>query len=142
MNRRIMWLAVAWLGWGMVAGAAPPVKTGGLPELQRSTYEPTNARDPFMKVGEKGGLALQMKMTPGVPFPFRLDGILYHPSDPWAIVNDTRLALNKPVTLRAGGAEIQVRAVEITRSKVVLEVAGQKVELRLTADSPKSKEEP
>ena len=65
----------------------------------------------------------------------RLQGILYQPAHPSAIVNDQLLTLDKTVTLNTGGGTITVRALEITRDRVVLESAGQKVELHLNSQS-------
>ena len=126
---------VIWLLVCATAGAATKPKAKFAPELKASTYEPTNLRDPFAKPGV---LAQDAKAAPGAPIIFQLQGILYQPTNPSAIVNDKLLTLNKIVTLDTGNVEVQVKAVEITRNTVVLEVGGQKVELRLSKREPQT----
>jgi len=48
-------------------------------------------------------------------------------------VNDKVVELNKPVTVKTAQGDVPVRALEITREVVLLEVGGQKLELRLGA---------
>ena len=110
------------------------------PELRPSTYTPTKQRDPF---GWSGGETVKgtnlTVVTPAslpVAFPFRLEGIQYDSRQPSAIVNNQLVVLKKPVVLRAGNEAVQVRAVEITADKVILEAGGRRVELRLAKPSP------
>jgi hypothetical protein len=126
---------VIWLLVCATAGAATKPKAEFAPELKASTYEPTNLRDPFAKPGVASQDA---KAAPGAPIIFQLQGILYQPTNPSAIVNDRLLTLNKIVTLNTGNVEVQVKAVEITRNTVVLEVGGQKVELQLSKREPQT----
>jgi ribosomal protein L16/L10AE len=46
-------------------------------------------------------------------------------------VNNQLVELNKPARVQIGQGEVEVKAVTITRDLVVLEVGGQKMELRL-----------
>lgn len=115
-----------WLLTCVSAGAAPEFDM----RLQLSTYAPTKTRDPIARVG---GAAVEGKVG---AVGFMLEGILYQASHPTAIVNGQLVTLNKTVTINAGSAPIQVRALEIGRDKVVLEAAGQKVELFLTQQPP------
>jgi hypothetical protein len=118
-----------WLFICASAGAAPakPAQPFTL-DLQLSAYEPTKARDPMTKVG---AVSPEAKLLPGAAIPFVLEGILYQASNPSAVVNGKLLTLDKTVSLSIGTSEVQVRAIEIGRDKVVLEASGQKVELRL-----------
>jgi hypothetical protein len=95
-----------------------------------STYTTQHTRDPFTIPGPTSQVA---KPSPIGPLVFRLDGILYQANDPAASVNGRLVRLNKTVTLTTGSGDVQVKAVEITREKVVLEVAGQKVELKISS---------
>ena len=61
----------------------------------------------------------------------KLKGILYHAVHPAAIVNDQLVEFNKSVTVQTEQGAVEVKAVQITREVVLLEVGGQKVELRL-----------
>jgi ribosomal protein L16/L10AE len=58
-------------------------------------------------------------------------GILYNAASPSALVNNQLVELNKPARMQTGQGEVEVKAVTITRDLVVLEVGGQKMELRL-----------
>jgi hypothetical protein len=118
------------------AAAAP---TEYKPELRQSTYAPAAVRDPF------GGTVTQPAVTgkvamataPAASFPFRLEGIMYEPRQPSAIINNQVVVLQKTVVLRSGGLAVEVRAVEIAADRVVLEVGTERVELRL-AKPPKT----
>jgi hypothetical protein len=109
------------------AGAANQVSAEFKPEIQKSTYAPAKIRDPFLPDGTTG----EAKPTPATSFAFELQGILYQRSDPAAIVNDQLMRLNKTITLEGKNGSIEVKAVEITRDRVVLEAGGQRTELRL-----------
>jgi hypothetical protein len=128
---------IVWLLVCVSAGAAPVKKTEFRPELLLSTYEPTKNRDPFGKVG--GTTTPEVKSVPGTPFALQLEGILYEAANPSAIVNGRLLTLDKTVTLTAGNGEVAVRAVEITRDHVVVEVGGKRTELRLNSQNPGSR---
>ena len=100
------------------------------PQLLRSAYKPNTTRDPFMKLGSNatGGGAFQLAAGPGS---FHLQAILWSPANPSAVVNNELLDLNKSVILSTASGNMEVKAVEITQERVVLEVAGQRVELKL-----------
>ncbi len=122
----------------MAAGAAPAPKEFK-PQLQASTYSPVRARSPFAKTNTG---TTEAKPVPGVPIALQLQGILYQDGNPSAMVNNHLLTLNKPVMLRAGGADFEVRAVEITRDRVVIETSGQRVELTMQTQSGPAKSQP
>jgi len=123
---------VIWLLVCSTAGAATARKAGFGSDLQLSTFQPVNGRDPFSKVGVTSAEA---KPLPGSPIALQLDGILYETANPSAIVNGQLLTLDKSVTLPAGNGEVKVRAIEIARDHVVVDAAGQKIELKLSTQS-------
>jgi hypothetical protein len=122
-----------WLLICFSAGAAPAKKAEFNTDLSLSTYEPTKQRSPLSSLELK---VSQGKVEPGAPIKLQLDGILYEASNPAAIVNGQVLLLNKVVILNSGGGEVPVRAVEITRSRVVVETGGHQIELRLSPPLP------
>jgi len=124
---RIVALMGLWL-WGTVLAATVASKEFK-PELRLSSYNPTKTRDPFggtktATTGSSQSAAASM---------FQLEGILYDAQNPVAVINGRMVSLRKPVQVPVGMSEVEVNAVEITRQKVVLEVNGQRVELRLSA---------
>lgn len=128
----LLFLAL-WLWICANAGAGTPPTADFKPDLQQSRYDPVKQRDPFAKAG---ATTADAKTLPAAALVFHLSGILYQPTNPSAVVNDKLLTLNKTVTLNAGNGEVQVKAVEITRDRVVLEAGGQKVELRMNSQNP------
>lgn len=122
-----------WLFICMSAGAAAtPQKPK--PELEQSVYEPSSARNPFVKPGTPTAGA---QTIGSVPLVFRLQGILYSSKRPAAMINNVLVELDKPVTITSGNVEVEVKAVAITRDTVVLEAGGQRAELRMSVpDSP------
>lgn len=119
----LFWLLVC---FSAGAGTTPPAKAK--PALQVSTYDPANLRDPFLAPGVT---PMKSKVVDKTSLTFKLQGILYSPSRPAAMVNDKLVEVGKPVTLTSGLAEIEVSAVRITRDTVILEAAGERIELRL-----------
>lgn len=119
-----------WLFVCANAGAASTNTAEFNPELQLSNYHPTKSRAPITKVG---ALNTEVKLAPGVTVPLVLEGIIYERANPSAIINGSLVLLNKTVTLSTTSGEIQARAVEIGRDKVVLEVGTNRIELRLTS---------
>lgn len=103
-------------------------------ELRVSEYAPKSERDPFgsQPVAVAPG-ATSAPAAVTVPVELKLQGILYHATRPAALINDKTVELNKPVTVKTAHGEVPVRALEITREIVLLEVGGQKLELRLGA---------
>jgi hypothetical protein len=130
-GQSLLFLAL-WLLMCASAGAAPAKQPEFTTDLSVSTYNPTKQRSPLSKL--PAGV-IEVKSQPGVPLRLQLDGILYEATNPAAIVNGQVLSLNKVVTINSDGIEAAVRAVEITRSRVVLEVAGRTVELSLKTQS-------
>jgi hypothetical protein len=101
-------------------------------QLNLSTYTAQTQRDPFgAEVPNTTKAAdVQTPVTAGADS-FKLMGILYSPTSPSALVNNELVELNKPVRVQIGQGEVQVKALSITRDTVVLDVGGQRVELRL-----------
>lgn len=124
---------VIWLLVCANAGAATASKDSFNPNLQQSVYNPVTQRDPFSPAGAPAASAATVTAAPS---DFRLEGILYQPGSPSAIVNDALLTMGKTATIDVGGGQIQVKAIEITRNRVVLEAGGQKVELLLNPPNP------
>jgi hypothetical protein len=114
------------------AGAAPESKAESRLALTSSTYVTETVRDPFGAEVPKtsGTTAAGSTRTAGVEN-FKLMGILYNAASPSALVNNQLVELNKPTRVRTGQGEVEIKAVTITRDLVVLEVGGQKMELRL-----------
>jgi hypothetical protein len=113
-----------------LAGTLPADETVSAYKLIESSYKTTKTRDPF---ADKTQISPSSKQVAGTPLVFRLDGILYETNDPSASINGTLVRLNKPVTLVTDSGTVKVKAIEITREKVVLEVNDQKVELKISA---------
>lgn len=113
-------------------GAATDSKSGHSLELAPSTYVPQNSRDPFgaqlAGSADTNGVATVTSVDAGA---LRLMGILYDAAHPSALVNDQLLELNQPVKMQTAQGKVEVKALKITRELVVLEVGGQKMELRL-----------
>ncbi len=113
-------------------GAATESKSGHSLELIPSTYATQNARDPFgaQVAGstDTNGAGMVTSVNAGT---LKLMGILYDAAHPSALVNDQLLELNRPVKMQTAQGEMEVKALKITRELVVLQVGGQKMELRL-----------
>ncbi len=116
---------------GHAAVEKPAVFTG---ELRASDYSPTNARDPFgAKVSVAPSSDPAATASVAVPVELKLQGIMYDAVRPAALVNDKLVELKKPIVLRTERGDVEVKALEITREIVLLDVGGQKLELRLGA---------
>lgn len=117
------------------AGAATESKPTFNPELSVSAYMSKTVRDPFGSEAVKSSGTLNAKTihaaTPGM---LKLKGILYDTVHPSALVNDQLVELNKPVTVGTEQGAMEIKALKISREAVLLEVQGQKVELRLGGD--------
>jgi hypothetical protein len=117
------------------AGMGAPSNSGFHPELKLSTYTTENERDPFgFRTARGAGTTATPVGKAVAPAALKLQGILYQASSPSAMINNQLVALNKPTVLRSEQGEITVKAVEITRESVVLELEGRKLELRLSGD--------
>lgn len=120
--------------WAHGATAAKPTV-----DLQviGSSYAPQRERSPFGSgiVAPADGSSTKTDRTiaPGM---LTLKGILYDPVRPSAVVNGQLVELNKSVAVPTEHGNIEVKAVEITRELVVLKIADQKVELRLSGREP------
>jgi hypothetical protein len=119
------------------AGAATEGKTTSSLELNPSVYLPQSARDPFgaeiPKTVDGTAAPVRLEGTDAL----KLQGILYNKVNPSALVNDQLVELNKTVKVHTTQGEVEVKALEITRDRVSLDVGGQKVELRLGGNEPK-----
>jgi hypothetical protein len=113
------------------AGAATEAKPTSSLELSPSAYLPQNARDPFGSEIPKAtdGTAAAVRLAG--PDALKLQGILYNKANPSALVNDQLVELNKTAKVHTEQGEVEVKALEITRELVLLDVGGQKIELRL-----------
>jgi hypothetical protein len=115
------------------AGAATEGKPSSGLELSSSVYTPQNARDPFgSQVPNATGTT-----QPVATGQMKLQGILYNAVNPSALVNDQLVELNKLTKVHTGQGEVEVKALKITRDLVLLDVGGQKIELRLGGDEHK-----
>jgi hypothetical protein len=114
------------------AGAATGSNTVSRLTLTPSTYATQTQRDPFGAEISKASDATGggSTRTAGAEA-FKLMGILYSAASPSALVNGVLVELNKTVRMQTTQGEVEVKAVTITRDLVVMEVGGQKVELRL-----------
>lgn len=125
---QMIFFAVLFLFLCAHAGAATPSQPNFKPELKLSSYSPEKARDPFGgETAKSSGGSATTEGTVGL----KLQGILYQATNPSAIINGQLVLVNKPTMVRMGPGEVEVKAVEITRNAVVLEVGGQKIELKL-----------
>jgi hypothetical protein len=108
-------------------------------ELTASAYVSQTERDPFgagiTQLPDASGARTNGTAALGM---LKLKGILYDPVHPSAMVNGELLELNKTVTVRTEQGDVEVKAVQITREIVSLEVGGRKVELRLGGEPDKN----
>lgn len=116
---------------GAATGPAALASDGFQPRLNISVYQPVTSRDPFLTPGARASPA---KSTTTDATMFRIDGVFGSPKKMTAIVNGAALSLNKPVVIDTASGRIQVKAVQITFEGVVLEVGGQRVEVKRAAD--------
>jgi hypothetical protein len=130
IGQSLLFLAV--LLFFCLAASAEPAPKEFVPELQMSTYGPRLSRDPFVS-RVVAQMAPEVKVLPGMPIVFQLQGILYQDGNPSALVNGQLLTKNKLTKITSDGKTVEVRAVEITRDRVVLESGGQRVELSMNA---------
>ena len=108
-------------------------------ELIRSVYKPDKARDPFLKPGTMAIGSDGRETATAGQLVLRLQAILWSPANPSAVVNDQLLDINKSVIFSTASGDVKVKAVEIGRERVVLEVGGRRVELRLNPEQPSGK---
>jgi len=133
---------------GSAVAPANPA-TDFAPQMRESTYAPAKSRDPFDRPGQQvtktstsqTPIIVQAPKRQIPPAWFRLQAILLDRRSPMAVVNAELLELNKPATMRVGSYELRVKAVEVGRDRVILDVEGERVEVRLEepAAPPKPK---
>ena len=112
-----------------------------VPAVRLSAYEPGQARDPFARPGERTVRPAAGKAAPVeayVPEMFRLQAILFERHNPMVVINNQPMELNQAGTLTVGGNVVRVKPIQIGRERMVLEVEGQKMELRLAEPSKES----
>jgi len=119
------------------AGAATVGKPASVLELSPSTYLPQNVRDPFGSEVPKSTDGKATVESVGADM-LKLQGILYNKANPSALVNDQLVELNKTAKVHTDQGEVEIKALEITRDLVLLDVGGQKIELRLGGGERKS----
>ena len=119
------------------AGAATEGKPTSNFELSPSVYLPQNVRDPFGSEAPKAADGTAVAARIAGPETLKLEGILYNKANPSALVNDQLVELNKTAKVHTAQGEVEIKALEITHNLVVLDVGGQKVELRLGGNEPK-----
>lgn len=113
------------------AGATTEAKPTSSLQLNPSTYVPQNGRDPFgAEVPTATVGTASVVRAVGIDM-LKLQGILYNKVNPSALVNDQLVELNKTAKVHTDQGDVQVKALEITRELVLLDVGGQKIELRL-----------
>ena len=117
---------------GATTGPAPLSNDEFQPRLNMSVYQPVAPRDPFLTPGARVSPA---NSTLADATMFRIDGVFGSPKKMTAIVNGAALSLNKPIVLDTTSGRIQVKAVKITFEGVVLEIGGQRVEVKRVADN-------
>jgi hypothetical protein len=113
------------------AGASTVAKPTSSLELNPSTYLPQKGRDPFGAEVAKTADGTTTTARVVTIDMLKLQGILYNKVNPSALVNDQLVELNKTTKVHTDQGEVQVKALEITRELVLLDVGGQKIELRL-----------
>jgi hypothetical protein len=118
------------------AGAATSEKPATNLELIASTYAPQKDRDPFGSGSVESADASAKAAASIESGMLKLNGLLYDRVHPSAIVNNQLVELNKPVTVQTEKGGVEVKALEITREIVLLEIGGRKVELRLGGREP------
>jgi hypothetical protein len=143
-----LYLSLLALGGSVSAalGAAPAAASTVYPPVPvLSVYQPKNAHDPFLRPGQEA-----LRATSGDGFAsskvsvsaFRLEFILHDARNPSAMVNGQEMFLNKITTVQTAVGTFRVNPVEIQADRIVLEVEGQRVDLRLEEPSPTASPKP
>ena len=114
----------------------PKEETKGVVTI--SVYDNSNNRpDPFLPVGMKRkGPEAEATLS---DTELKLQGILWDPEKPIAIINRQRVGLNQTVSLALRAGEVTVTAIAIQRDKVVLKLDKRQIELELDHDSSASR---
>jgi hypothetical protein len=119
------------------AGAATTGKSAIDLRVISSAYAPQKGRNPFTSGAADSAEGAAATTGPVIaPGLLKLSGILYDPVQPSAVVNNQLVELKKPVKVRTGQGEVKVKALEIGREFVLLEVGDQKLELWLSGHKP------
>ena len=148
----------------LVAGSLHAAKTASTPlrpsapsrpatplPVTPSVYQPKNLRDPFLRVGQEmsratsktSSTATTTAVERAVPASaFRLQAIINVPPNPVAQINDQELILNKLTAIETRDGTVQVKMLQIHSDHIIIEVAGQQIELKLEElDSTQSSKE-
>ncbi|HUJ12126.1 MAG TPA: hypothetical protein VL171_19125 [Verrucomicrobiae bacterium] len=119
------------------AGARTVAKSNVDLRIVTSSYAPKNERNPFVSVAiaQTGDPAATTSpvIAPGL---LKLDGVLYDPVHPSAVVNGQLVGPKRAVKVPTAQGEIEVKALQIARESILLEVGGQKLELWLSGHEP------
>lgn len=149
VRRAVRWVVMAGFGQMILFGllflairahgeTAEPARPAKVfpPPFTVSAFQPQATRDPFGAVARRdqptgqGGVTSETHLIVQ-PGDLRLQGILFDPRAPTAVINDQILERGKPSALRIGTREVTVVAEQIHRETVVLRVGDQTVTLRL-----------
>ena len=118
------------------AGATTTDKSTVDLQMISSSYSPKKDRSPF-GAGPVQAVDTSAKVehviAPGL---FKLSGILYDPVHPSAVVNGQLVELKKTVKIPTDQGEMEVKASQIAREFIRLEVGSQKLELWLSGHEP------
>jgi hypothetical protein len=102
-----------------------------------SAYTPQKERNPFgsgtLQPADGSAAKTSPEVAPGL---LKLNGILYDPVHPSAVVNNQLVELKRAVKVLTGQGEIEVKALQIAREFILLEVGDQKLELWLSGREP------
>lgn len=119
------------------AGAATMGKSTIDLRVISSTYAPQKVRNPFGSGTVQSTDGSAAKSSPAIALGLlKLNGVLYNPVHPSAVVNNQLVELKRPVKVLTEQGEIEVEALQIAREFIVLEVGDQKVELWLSGREP------
>jgi hypothetical protein len=120
-----------------VLAAAPSEAPGNggaaASSIPQSSYSNANNKpDPFLPVALKGKPS--DTNAPVSTFELQLQGIIWHPTKPAAVVNRQRIELNETVTFKLNSGSLTVKVIAIDRNRVVLKSGEQQIELRLARE--------
>ncbi len=128
-GQSLLFLAL-WLWLCASVGAATKAEPWKEPKLEMSDYRPTKTRDPFLPKALSPTATGETPAVVDVSL-LKLQGIVYEPVNPSAMVNDKLLYAGRPVTVSTERGTAEIVATEITREHVLVKVGGRQVELRL-----------
>jgi len=107
------------------------------PQIPLSAFNtpsnPKEGKDPFFPNRSINPVAPKVVPNTKVAAPIALilNGLSGTPANPLAIINNYTIAKGEEADLRAGTGRVHVRCVDIQEDKVIIEVNGERQELRL-----------